>query len=165
MLSSEFGFRKEVKKFFCSGRKSIILFSTFHFFFLIFWSLCFCCCFFLVCLCFFKYLLSSWTLSGGWQPDEDQLALLFFWSGKLLFLLLRRETEATTKKGDVRPGNVTQPCESHTQRVSVGSPALKTGNSNIPGVKFKSGARREKNSWKLSRMSNSLLKKKYQARP
>lgn len=70
----------------------------------------------------------------------------FFWSGKLLFLLLRRETEATTKKGDVRPGNVTQPCESHTQRVSVGSPALKTGNSKIPGVKFKSGARREKNS-------------------
>lgn len=164
MLSSEFGFRKDVKKFFCSGRESIILFSTFIFF--LFFDLCVFVVFFSLFM-FFKILVilmnSFWWLTAWWGPIGSSF---FFWSGKLLFLLLRRETEATTKKGDVRPGNVTQPCESHTQRVSVGSPALKTGNSKIPGVKFKSGARREKNSWKLSRMSNSLLKKKkYQARP
>lgn len=55
MLSSEFGFRKEVKKFFCSGRKSIILFSTFHFFSLFFY-LCVFVVVFLIYLCFFKIL-------------------------------------------------------------------------------------------------------------
>lgn len=63
---------------------------------------------------------------------------LFFGSAKHKFP--RRKTKAATKKeGDVRPGNVTQPCESHTQRANVGSPALKAGNRKTPGVKFKSG--------------------------